>query len=66
MPMDTGNRASFSSKNANPNGIGSVNGVSALVSTANSVSGVLTGTGAPTGAGLSYSVNGVVGVGAFR
>ena len=57
MPMNSGNRAAFSS--TNPGGF--VSGASG------SVSGFLSGTGSPSGAGLSYSLNGnVVGVGAFR
>lgn len=56
MPMNSGNRAAFSSQNAG--GYVSVG--------SSSVAGILTGSGAPTGAGISYNINGVVGVGAFR
>jgi hypothetical protein len=56
MPMNSGNRAAFSSQNLS----GYVSGATG------SVAGVLTGSGAPTGAGISYNINGTVGVGAFR
>ena len=57
MPMPASNRATFSSNNLG----GSVGGASG------SVSGFFVGAGAPTGAGLAYSLNGnVTGVGAFR
>ncbi len=57
MPMNSGNRAAFSSAN----GGGHVN-------IANStVAGFFVGAGSPAGAGLSYSINNnVAGVGAFR
>ncbi|MCY7305938.1 MAG: FecR family protein [Rhodoferax sp.] len=74
MPMNSGNRAAFSSSNLG----GSVSGASP----GSTVTGFFAGTGAPTGAGLSYSLKtgfpqavpgvsgtvtpGVVGVGAFR
>lgn len=56
MPMNSGNRAAFTS--LNPSGY--VSGGTG------SVAGVLTGTGAPNGAGISYNINGAVGVGAFK
>lgn len=56
MPMNSGNRAAFSSQNAG----GYISGGSG------SVAGILTGSGAPTGAGISYNINGAVGVGAFK
>lgn len=58
MPLQGSNRAAFSS--SNPGGY--VN-----LGPSSSVSGFFVGSGAPNGAGLSYSLNGnVVGVGAFR
>ena len=57
MPMLASNRATFSSNNVG----GSIGG------STGSVSGFFVGAGAPTGAGLAYSLNGnVTGVGAFR
>lgn len=56
MPMNSGNRAAFSSRNPS----GYVSGATG------SVAGVLTGSGAPIGAGISYNINGAVGVGAFK
>ncbi len=56
MPMNGGNRAAFSSQNPS----GYVSGATG------SIAGVLTGSSAPSGAGISYNINGAVGVGAFR
>ena len=57
MPMEGSRRAAFSSSLAG----GSIGGATGTVS------GFFVGAGSPTGAGLSYSLNGnIVGVGAFR
>lgn len=56
----TGNsRAAFSSANSYVT-------VNNSLSAGSSVAGVLTGSGAPNGAGISYNINGAVGVGAFK